>query len=136
MEIIIITGQQNGNLSLAGKYEHKKYFPEEKTLHPYKLSKKILELCDMHFKANKDLVITTYSEIVLDSIRLWGARTGNCNILKCITCMDNGEVHTSTFNEYGEMNAWEHGVFDIKEAILKELLDIKRKKVNDKIMNS
>ena len=31
---------------------------------------------------------------------------------------------------------WEHGVFDIKENILKELLDIKRKKVNDKIMNS
>lgn len=95
-----------------------------------------MELCDRYFKANKDLVIATYSEIVLDSIRLWGARTGNCNILKCITCMDNGEVHTSTFNEYGEMNAWEHGVFDIKEAILKELLDIKRKKINDKIMNS
>lgn len=70
------------------------------------------------------------------SARLWGARTGNCNILKCITCMDNGEVHTSTFNEYGEMNTYEHGVFDIKKAILKELLDIKRKKVNDKIMNS
>ena len=50
--------------------------------------------------------------------------------------MDNGEIHTSFFNEYGEMDTWEHGVFDIKENILKELLDIKRKKVNDKIMNS
>ena len=136
MEIMIITGQQNGNLYLPVKYEHVEYFPEEKTLHPYKLSKKILELCDMYFKSNKDLVITTYSEIVLDSIRLWGARTGNCNILKCINCMDNGEIHTSFFNEYGEMDTWEHGVFDIKENILKELLDIKRKKVNDKIMNS
>ena len=128
MEIIIITGQQNGNLYLTGNYEHVKYFSEEKILHPYKLSKRILELCDRYFKANKDLVIATYSEIVLDSIRLWGARTGNCNILKCITYMDNEEVHTSTFDEYGKMNAWEHGVFDIKEAILKELLDIKRKK--------
>lgn len=136
MEIIIITGQQNGNLHLAGDYEHVKYFPEQNTLHPYRLSERILELCDMYFKANKDLVIATYSEIVLDSARLWGARTGNCNILKCITCMDNGEVHTSTFNEYGEMNTLEHGVFDIKKAILKELLDIKRKKVNNKIMNS
>jgi hypothetical protein len=136
MEIIIITGQQNGNLYLAGNYEYVKYFPEEKILHPYKLSKRILELCDRYFKANKDLVIATYSEIVLDSIRLWGARTGNCNILKCITYMDNGEVHTSTFDEYGEMDTWEHGVFDIKKVILKELLDIKRKKVNDKIMNS
>ena len=135
MEIIIITGQQNGSLYISYKYEHVKYFPEEKTLHPYKLSKKILELCDMYFKANKDLAIVTYSEIVLDSIRLWGARTGNCNILKCINCMDNGEIHTSTFDEYGEMNALEQGVFDIKKVILKELLDIKRKKVNNKIMN-
>ena len=136
MEITIITGQQNANLYISYNYEHVKYFPEQNTLHPYRLSERILELCDMYFKANKDLVITTYSEVVLDSVRLWGARTGNYNILKCITCMDNGEVHTSTFNEYGEMNTWEHGVFDIKEAILKELLDNKRKKVNDKIMNS
>lgn len=136
MEIIIITGQQNGSLYIPYKYEHVKYFPEEKTLHPYKLSKKILELCDMYFKANKDLAIVTYSEIVLDSIRLWGARTGKCNILKCINCMDNGEIHTSTFNEYGEMDTWEQGVFDIKKAIQKELLGIKRKKVNDKIMNN
>lgn len=136
MEIIIITGQQNGSLYIPVKYEHVKYFPEERTLHPYRLFKKILELCDMYFKANKDLVITTYSEIVLDSIRLWGARTGNCDILKCINCMDNGEIHTSFFNEYGEMDTWENGVFDVKKVILKELLDIKRKKVNDKIMNS
>lgn len=39
MEIIIITGQQNGNLHLAGEYEHVKYFPEEKTLHPYNLKR-------------------------------------------------------------------------------------------------
>ena len=59
MEIIIITGQQNGSLYISGNCEHVKYFPEEKTLHPYKLSKKILGLCDMYFKANKDLVIVT-----------------------------------------------------------------------------
>lgn len=32
MEIIIITGQQNGSLHLAGEYEHVKYFPEEKNI--------------------------------------------------------------------------------------------------------
>ena len=32
MEIIIITGQQNGNLYLPVKYEHVKYFPEEKNI--------------------------------------------------------------------------------------------------------
>ena len=130
MEIIIVTGQQNGNLYLAGNYEHVKYFPEQSTLHPYKLFEKILKLCDMYFKANEDLVITTYSEIVLDSVRLWGARTGHCDILKCISCMDNGEIRTSTFNEYGEMDVWENGIFDIKRIILKELLDIKREKMN------
>lgn len=85
MEIIIVTGQRNGNLYLAGNYEHVKY---------------------------------------------WGARTGHCDILKCISCMDNGEIRTSGFNEYGEMDVWENGIFDIKKVILKELLDIKRGKMN------
>lgn len=95
MEIIIVTGQRNGNLYLAGNYEHVKYFPEQSTLHPYKLSE-----------------------------------TGHCDILKCISCMDNGETRTSTFNEYGEMGSREEGIFDIKRVILKELLDIKRGKMN------
>ena len=86
----------------------------------------------MYFKANKDLVIVTYSEIVLDSARLWRARTGHCDILKCINCMDNGEIRTSGFNEYGEMESWEEGVFDIKRVILKELLEIKRLKIGEK----
>lgn len=96
----------------------------------YKLSERILKLCDAYFKSNEDLIITTYSEIVLDSVRLWGARTGHCDILKCISCMDNGEIRTSGFNKYGEMDVWENGIFDIKKVILKELLDIKRGKMN------
>lgn len=132
MEIVIITGQRNGNLSVIGDYKHIRYFPEQITLHPYKLSEKILKLCDIYFKANEDLVIVTYSEIVLDSVRLWGTRTGHCDILKCINCMDNGEIRTSGFNEYGEMESWEEGVFDIKRAILKELLEIKRLKIGEK----
>lgn len=89
-----------------------------------------MKLCDTYFKANEDLIITTYSEIVLDSVRLWGARTGHCDILKCINCMDNGEIRTSGFNEYGEMDVWENGIFDIKKVILKELFNIKKWKMN------
>ena len=44
--------------------------------------------------------------------------------------MDNGEIRTSGFNEYGEMDVWENGIFDIKKVILKELFDIKRGKIN------
>ena len=40
MEIIIITGQRNGSLYLAGNYEHVKYFPEQSTLHPINYLKK------------------------------------------------------------------------------------------------
>ena len=129
MEIIIITGQQNGSLYIPYKYEHVKYFPEEKTLHPYKLSKKILELCDMYFKANKDLAIVTYSEIVLDSIRLWGARTKHCDIVECINVLDNGETHIAKLNKFGGMDFWEDGVFDIKSVILKELLKIRYRRI-------
>lgn len=129
MEIKIVTGQRNGDLTqITKKYSNIEYYPEAKEIHPYNLVDNILELCEKHYNDNEDLLIVTYSEIVLDSIRLWGARTKRCDIIECVNVLDNGEIDIAKFNKFGEMDFWEDGVFDIKTIILKELLEIRRHK--------
>ena len=61
-------------------------------------------------------------------MRLWGARTKHCDILECVNVLNNGEIHIAKFNEFGEMEFWENGVFDIKSVILKELFETRRMK--------
>lgn len=129
MKIKIITGQRNGDFSqIAKNYNNIVYYPESKEIHPYNLADNILELCEKHYNENKDLIIVTYSEIVLDAVRLWGARAKHCDILECVNVLNNGEIRIAKFNEFGEMDFWEAGVFDIKTIILKELLEIRRNK--------
>lgn len=104
MEIIIVTGQRNGNLYLAGNYEHAKYFPEQDTLHPYKLSERILELCDIYSKANEDLVIFTYSEHDL-------LRENKMNFTQFLRTVDFvRDMTQEQLNDYIE--AYKNGEFD------------------------
>ena len=129
MKIKIITGQRYGDLTkIAKNYNNIVYYPEAKEIHPYNLADNIVELCAKHYNENKDLIIVTYSEIVLDAVRLWGARTKHCDILECVNVLNNDEINIAKFNEFGEMDFWEDGVFDIKRIILKELFKIKRNK--------
>lgn len=129
MEIKIVTGQRNADLAqMVRNYNNVEYYPESKRIHPYNLADNILELCEKHYNENKDLIIVTYSEIVLDTVRLWGARTKHCDILECVNVLNNGEIRIAKFNEFGEMDFWEDGVFDIKTIILKELFEIRRHK--------
>lgn len=126
MEIKIVTGQRNADLAqMVRTYNNVEYYPESKRIHSYNLADNILKLCEKHYNENKDLIIVTYSEIVLDVVRLWGARTKHCDILECVNVLNNGELHIAKFNEFGEMDFWENGVFDIKRIILKELLEIR-----------
>lgn len=129
MEIKIVTGQRNADLAqIVRNYNNVEYYPESKRIHLYNLADNILELCKKHYNENKDLIIVTYSEIVLDAVRLWGARTKHCDILECVNVLNNGEIRIAKFNELGEMDFWEDGVFDIKTIILKELFEIRRHK--------
>ncbi len=132
MEIKIVTGQRNADLAqMVRTYNNVEYYPESKKIHPYNLVDNILELCEKHYNQNQDLIIVTYSEIVLDAIRLWGARTAHCDIVECINVLDNGETHIAKLNKFGGMDFWEDGVFDIKSVILKELLKIRKSKDED-----
>lgn len=129
MKIKIVTGQRNGNImAVTEKANNVKYFPESREIHPYNLVNNILNMCERYYNANYDLTIVTYSEVVLDAIRLWGARTQHCDIIECVNALDNGEIHVAKFNKIGEMDFYENGVFDIKKIILKELIEIKSNK--------
>lgn len=127
MKIKLVTGQRYGNLKKAVvEGIDTIWYPEEKEIHNYDLVEEILELCDKYYNTDKDLIIVTYCECVLDAMRLWGARTKHCDILECHNVMNDGEIHIAKFNEFGEMEFWENGVFDIKSVILRELFETRR----------
>lgn len=110
MKIKLITGQRYGELKKVVEGETDidiVWYPEEKEIHNYDLIEEILELCDKYYNTDKDLIIVTYCECVLDAMRLWGARTKHCDILECHNVMNDGEIHIAKFNEYGEMEFWE-----------------------------
>lgn len=129
MTIKLVTGQRNGNLKKAVEEGTDTiWYPEAKEIHNYDLVEEILALCDKYYNADRNLIIVTYCECVLNAMRLWGSRTKHCDILECHNVMSNGEIHIAKFNEYGEMEFWEPGVFDIKSVILKELVESRIKK--------
>lgn len=140
MEIKIISGQRGiclekytpsiGNVILYPEIQYG-------AMHSYDLVDKILPLCQEFYDKNEDLVIVTYSETVLDAVRLWVARTGfdgaSCDqvvieeqFTKEHTNYMTTEVKNSKINIDGQMDSWEVGVFDVKTVILGEMFTYRR----------
>lgn len=129
MEIKVISGQRNANIEKALKklnIDNCIEYPEVEIIHNYDLSEKIMKLCDEYHTQNKDLKIITYSEIVVNSIRLWTIRTNNIDLFKMISVMDSGEIKETKMDESGELLEWENGVFDVQLVILNEILKAKK----------
>ena len=133
MIIKIITGQRKSDLINYYNNNFKSYkgdiliFPETKTYHSYDLADYIMEIVHENINKNKDLIIITYSEIVLDAARLQMARH-SFKGGQCISVMDDNSVIEVDINENGELNEWPSGVFDNKLMILKELFQIKKER--------
>ena len=136
MRIIIISGQRNADIQKALQQLNLNdciQYPESEILHNYDLSEKVMELCDACHTQNRDLKIVTYSEIVVNSARLWAIRTNNIGLFKMVSVMDNGETRETKMDESGELIKWEDGVFDIQQLLLSEIFKAKLKlKINDK----
>lgn len=127
MKINIVVGQKGidiANLTNDLNGEIIK-FPETKILHSYDLCEYVMNMIQNYYEKNKNINIVTYSEIVLDSIRLWVARN-NFKNAKCTNILSTGEMIEVPINEYGEMEEWITGVFDIKQVILRELFEIRK----------
>ena len=110
MEIKVISGQRNANIEKALKklnIDNCIEYPEVEIIHNYDLSEKIMKLCDDFYNIKKtDLIVITYSEIVVNSIRLWAIRTGHIDLFTMITVMDDGKIKETKMDESGELLEW------------------------------
>lgn len=127
MKIKIVTGQRGTNIEKKScEFQGETIiFPESKNCHSYDLCDYVMETIQESCNADRDLIIVTYSEVVLDATRLWIARN-RFNGAECINVLTNGSYINVPINENGEMENWVGGVFDIKSIILKELFEIRQ----------
>ena len=118
MKIKVITGQRGIDIEKSAcKFQGTTItFPETQNCHSYDLCEDIMRTLQEFYEENRDLIIFTYSEVVLDSVRLWVARN-SFEYTECINVLSD---------KNGEMEKWIDGVFDIKRIILKELFEIRQ----------
>lgn len=129
MKIRVITGQQGVNIfevynEFAGNIIK---FPETKTCHSYDLCEHVMRIVQDHFESDSDVDIVTYSEVVLDAVRLWVARN-KFEGAECINVLLDGNCINVQIDENGEMETWVNGIFDIKQIILRELFKIRKER--------
>lgn len=127
MRICLITGQQGVDFLETAKDLGAEMceggivkFPESKICHSYDLCEYVMELADEYYEKGEDLLICTWSEVVLDAVRLWVARRAFENAV-CVNVLSNGETKVVPIRKNGEMDEWVNGVFDIKTVILREM---------------
>lgn len=127
MKIKVITGQQGINIEkVPTKFQGTSLlFPETINYHSYNLCKDVMETVQEFYDENRDLAIVTYSEVVLDAVRLWVARN-KFSGAECVNILTDGNFINVPINENGEMETWVDGVFDIKTKILRELHEIRK----------
>ena len=130
MRIRIITGQQGVDILNAykGFIGNIIEFPESKICHAYDLCEHVMRIVQDNFETDSDVDIVTYSEVVLDAVRLWVARN-KFESAECVNVLLDGNCINASIDKYGEMETWVNGVFDVKQVILKELFEI-RKEIN------
>lgn len=127
MKIKIITGQQDVDIEKSAcKFQGTTItFPETQNCHSYDLCEDIIKTVQEFYEVNEDLIIITYSEVVLDSVRLWVARN-SFEYAECVNVLSDGNIINVPIDKNGEMEKWISGVFDIKRIILKELFEIRQ----------
>ena len=113
MNIKIITGRRGMDIKgilqeydrdFEG-YENILKFPETEICHSYDLCDYILKFIQKNYEENKNIVIITYSEVVLDATRLWVARN-SFEGAKCIMLINDSKLIESKINTVGEMDNW------------------------------
>lgn len=132
MRIRVITGQRGIDILEASKSFKGDIieFPETEICHSYDLCEHIMKIVQDHVDIDKGLIIVTYSEVVLDAVRLWVARN-KFEDAECVNLLSDGNLINVPIDENGEMKEWIDGIFDIKRIILRELFTI-RKERNEK----
>ena len=129
MRIRIITGQQGVDILNAykGFLGNIIEFPESEIYHTYDLCEHVMRIVQDNFETDSDVDIVTYSEVVLNAVRLWVARN-KFEGAECVNILSDGNCINVQIDENGEMETWVNGVFDVKQVILKELFEIRKER--------
>ena len=126
MKITVITGQTGIDIKkISCEFQgNEVIFPEIKICHSYELCENIMQTVQEFYNTDTDLKIVTYSEVVLDAVRLWVARN-SFEYASCVNILSNGDIVNVPIDKNGEMKRWIDGVFDIKRIILREMMKIR-----------
>ena len=129
MRIRIITGQQGVDIlnTYKGFIGNIIEFPESEICHTYDLCEHVMRIVQDNFETDSDVDIVTYSEVVLNAVRLWVARN-KFEGAECVNILSDGNCINVQIDENGEMETWVNGVFDVKQVILKELFEIRKER--------
>ena len=134
MRIRVITGQQGINILESAK-EYKGdiiKFPETEICHSYDLCEHIMQIVQDYFDIDKCLIIVTYSEVVLDAVRLWVARN-KFEDAECINVLSDGNIINVPIDENGDkINIYidEQGFLTHRQSLIYDLQIVDGKLIN------
>ena len=117
---------KQNNLHEEGIYivdseKHIMCFPETQVLHPKTLYDSIKKRVREHIESDKDLFILTYSEIVLNAVRV-EIKNYEYEGGKCHQFLNDG-THTCTLiDKNGRMDYYQEDIFDVIDHSLIEIL--------------
>jgi predicted ATPase len=129
MKIEIVSGQPYADVesffeTLLPKYvnPHSVFkFPEYRMLHPVRLLNDFREVVREHIEENKDLYVLTYSDHILNAIRL-EVKKHKFNNANLHQIRDDGSDMLAFIDEDGMLSYWEDNVFNLWDKALIELL--------------
>lgn len=131
MKIEIVSGQPNAPVmehffrlcvENGAKEKDILLFPEKEVLNLNQLTlwKRTEYFIEKHFLEKSNLFILTYSDIVLNAVRIW-IRKYECESAMLHQIKRNGEDVCCKINDDGSINVWVEDIFDAYERTLIEL---------------
>lgn len=134
MKIEIVSGQEHANIEsffdnlltenrviAEDKTCYVMRYPEHKIAHQTATLNYVRSIVAKYIKEKKDLYILTYSDHVLNGVRLEVKKHGFSGAV-CHQIMDDGEDICADIDDEGHLSVWADGVFDTWENALTELL--------------
>lgn len=127
MKIEVFSGQLNSNVeNIFNSFMYRKntvwwFLPERIFYHSllqYEESIKLVEKC---LKEDKDLFVYTYSEHILNGIRV-SIKRNKIEGAKCHQFMNDGSEICAEILKNGSVTAWVDNVFNVSDKALIELL--------------
>ena len=135
MKLEIISGQQNVEINTIFSNmlkennicerntsgNHYLIYPELELHHPKKILHTVRKIVKDHIESDSDLYILTYSDHVLNAVRL-EVKAHNFSGSRCHQIVENNIDICAKIDEEGRLDVWATDIFDVWDQELLELL--------------